>query len=176
MGKALFGFVVGVVLCAALASPAPAADASADRVAGLKAEIVAARNAGRLAIANLTACASITGYAAYVRLPQARVARDGTLAIYYEPENWFTTVKDGRYGLEMLQDIVLIDAAGREVFRKTGALTIRHETASPILDLYVYNNLDVSGLPAGRYNLPDRAPRQAKEGAATADLHFVIAP
>lgn len=176
MGKALFGFVVGVVLCAVLASPAQAADGAAARVAGLKAEIVAARNAGRLAIVNLTACESITGYAAYVRLPQARVARDGTLAVYYEPENWFTTEKDGRYGLEMIQDLVLIDGAGREVFRKTGALTIRHETASPILDLYVYNNLDVTGLPAGPYTYRIILHDSAKEGTATADLHFVIAP
>ncbi len=177
MRMLLMGIVAGLLVSLAWAAPAPAAeDQAAAQVAGLKAEILALQNKGRLGIGNLQACERITGYGAYIPLPAAQVAKDGTLNIYYEPGNWFTRVTGGRYVFQMIQDIVLLDAKGSEVFRKNEALTIRHDTARPVIDLYVYNNLDVTGLTPGRYTYRIVLHDSYKEGTAAADLAFEIRP
>ncbi|MFB0566757.1 MAG: hypothetical protein ACETWK_13900 [Candidatus Aminicenantaceae bacterium] len=125
--------------------------AQEDEILKLKVKIIEIQNKNKLGFNNFTLCSNIISFASYVPLPEPVVEKDGTLLIYYEPANVFTSKKNGLYEIWYTQDMSLLSEEGKLLFEKKDALSFHYTTKIPIMDLYATNTLTLTGLSPGKY-------------------------
>ena len=116
----------------------------------LKEDIIRIQNQGELGVRNLYLCSSVVTLGAYVPLEEAKIELEKEYYIYYEPANVFTKISEGRYEFWFTQDMMLLDDTGEVLLERLGALSMHFNTASPLLDVYVVNDLFLTGTP-GKY-------------------------
>lgn len=117
----------------------------------LKDDIIKIQNQSELGIKNLNLCRSIVTLGAYVPLEEAKIEVGKEYYIYYEPANIFTKISEGRYEFWFTQDIILLDDTGEVLMERLGALSMHFNTVTPLLDIYVTNDLLLTGAPPGKY-------------------------
>ena len=88
---------------------------------------------------------------AYVPLEEAKIEVGKEYYIYYEPVNVFTKISEGRYEFWFTQDILLLDDEGNVLAENLDALSMHFNTATPLLDIYVTNDLLLTAAPPGKY-------------------------
>ncbi len=117
----------------------------------LKDDIIRIQNKGELGIKSLNLCSNIITLGAYVPLEEAKIEMGKEYYVYYEPTNVFTKISEGRYEFWFTQDIILLDHTGEVLVERLDALTMHFNTATPLLDIYVVNDLFLTGAPPGKY-------------------------
>jgi hypothetical protein len=117
----------------------------------LKDDIIRIQNQGELGIKNLNLCSNIITLGAYVPLEEAKIEIGKEYYIYYEPANVFTKISEGRYEFWFTQDILLLDDEGDVLAENLDALSMHFNTATPLLDIYVTNDLLLTAAPPGKY-------------------------
>lgn len=123
-----------------------------DEILDLKEKIIDLQNRGSLGFQNFTLCSKIFGFGSYVPLEQPVVDKNGSLLVYYEPSNVYTSRKDGLYEIWYTQDMVLMDGKGNVIQEWKDILEFHYTTRKPVLDLFARNSLDLGGqLPPGSY-------------------------
>lgn len=141
----------------------------------LKEQIIELQNKGELGFANFTLCSKIMGFASYVPLPEPVVDKNGTLLVYYEPVNVFTSKRDGLYEIWYAQDMTLLKDNGEVVSHWDEILTFQYTTRKPVMDLFAQNSIDLKGqLPAGKYRFKATLRDKLSEKTAVHTVDFEI--
>ncbi|MCK4522666.1 hypothetical protein KAU05_00860 [Candidatus Aerophobetes bacterium] len=122
-----------------------------EKILKLKDQIIQIQNKGKLGMRNLNLCSKVITLGAYLPLPEAKIKVEKEYYIYYEPTNWFTKIEGGRYEFWFTQDAFLLDAKGEVLVERLGALSMHFNTTTPLLDIYVVNDLHITGAPPGKY-------------------------
>ncbi len=143
--------VMLLVMAAVLTGNVFAEETNEELILKLKEDIVRIQNQGELGIKKLNLCRSIVTLGAYVPLEEAKIEVGKQYYIYYEPVNIFTKISEGRYEFWFTQDIILLDDTGEVLTERLAALNMHFNTATPLLDIYVTNDLLLTAAPAGKY-------------------------
>lgn len=143
--------LISLVMAAMLTGNVFAEETNEELILKLKEDIVRIQNQGELGIKKLNLCRSIVTLGAYVPLEEAKIEVGKEYYIYYEPVNIFTKISEGRYEFWFTQDIILLDDRGEVLMERPGALSMHFNTATPLLDIYVTNDLLLTGAPPGKY-------------------------
>lgn len=125
--------------------------AQEDEVSRLKEEIIVLQNQSPLGFRTLVACSKIMDYGSYVPLADNKVKKGDVIFFYFEPQNVFTSIAEGKYEIWFTQDMIILTEKQQEVFKKEAALEIHYQSSSPRLDLYGTNQLTLVELPPGKY-------------------------
>ena len=150
------------------------ADEISDKVLELKEKIVELQNGGKLGFRNFTICSKIITFGTYVPLTEAKVKQGGELLIYFEPANFFTSKLDKRYDIWLTQDMIVLTEKGEVLLDKKDALTHRHNTASPVMDLFNKNTVTVGNLPTGKYVFKAVLHDKLKDENASKSIVFEV--
>jgi len=149
--------------------------AQEDEILKLKEQIIALQNKGELGFANFTICSKIMGFASYVPLSEPVVDRNGTLLVYYEPVNVFTSKRGGLYEVWYTQDMTLLKENGEVVSHWEDILTFHYTTQKPVMDLFAQNSIDIKGqLPPGNYRFKATLKDKLSENTAIHIVDFEI--
>ena len=143
--------VISLVMAAMLTGNVLAEQTDEELILKLKEDIVRIQNQGELGIKKLNLCRSIVTLGAYVPLEEAKIEVGKEYYIYYEPVNIFTKISEGRYEFWFTQDIILLDDTGEVLTERPAALSMHFNTATPLLDIYVTNDLLLTAAPPGKY-------------------------
>ena len=84
-------------------------------------------------------------------LPGTKIKMYGELLLYFEPANLYTRISERKYEFWFIQDAILTDKEGKEIWSKEGFLEMHYITSTPVLDVYVHNTLGLGGLSPGKY-------------------------
>lgn len=115
------------------------------------------------------------GFASYVPLSEPVIDRNGTLLIYYEPINVYTSKRDGLYEIWYSQDMTLLKENGEVVSHWDDILTFHYTTKKPVMDLFAQNSIDLEGqLPAGKYKFKATLKDKLSEKTAEHTIDFEI--
>lgn len=123
----------------------------AEDILKLKNEIIQKQNKGILGVQEFLLCSKVLNYASFYPLPENKIKQGTKLLLYYEPINWFTSVRGGRYEFYLTQDVILETAAGGVLFDRDSLLSMHYNTGKPILDIYMTNDFSLGNLPPGKY-------------------------
>jgi hypothetical protein len=149
--------------------------AQEDEILKLKEQIIDLQNKGKLGFANFTLCSKIMGFASYVPLSEPVVDKNGTLLIYYEPANVFTSKRGSLYEIWYTQDMTLLKENGEVVSHWKDILTFHYTTQKPVMDLFAQNSIDIKGqLPAGKYKFKATLKDMLSEKTAVHTVDFEI--
>ena len=129
----------------------PARSGDAEDILKLKNEIIEKQNKGILGVQEFSLCRKVFNYSSFYPLPENKVKRGTNLILYYEPINWFTSMRQGRYEFYLTQDIILESADKEVLYDRTEILKMKFNTGKPILDIYMTNDFNLGRLPAGNY-------------------------
>jgi len=141
----------------------------------LKEKIIAIQNQGELGFQNFVICSKIISFGSYIPLPEAVVDKNGSLLIYFEPQNIFTNKRDGLYEIYYTQDMILLDDTGKELLNQKDALVFHYTTKKPVMDLFAQNTVDIKGqLPAGKYSFKAVLKDQLSGKTATKIIEFEL--
>ncbi len=143
-------FVMAVCLTAVLGVTPVLAQ---DSIVRLKEEIIELQNRSELGFRSLVLCSEVVSFGRYTPYPSAQVKAGSSVHFYYEPENLYTEMTEGLYILEFTQDLLLESTDGAVLIDAPELLEFRYESASPVLDVFAHNTLNLQGLEAGRYVL-----------------------
>ncbi len=143
--------VISLVMAAMLTGNVFAEQTDGELILKLKEDIIRIQNQGELGIKNLNLCRSIITLGAYVPLEEAKIEVGKEYYIYYEPANFFTKTSEGRYEFWFTQDMILLDDSGEVLLERLDALSMHFNTATPLLDIYVTNELLLTAAPPGKY-------------------------
>ena len=143
--------VISLVMAAVLAGNVFAEQTNEELILKLKEDIIRIQNQGELGIKNLNFCSSIVALGTYMPLEEAKIEVGKEYYIYYEPANVFTKISEGRYEFWFTQDILLLDDEGEVLDERLGFLSMHFNTATPLLDIYVKNDLLLTAAPPGKY-------------------------
>lgn len=143
--------VISFVMAAMVTGNVFAEQTNEELILELKDDIIRIQNQGELGIKNLNLCSNVVTLSAYVPLEEAKIEIGKEYYIYYEPANVFTKISEGRYEFWLTQDIILLDDRGEVLMERPGALSMHFNTATPLLDIYVTNDLLLTGFPPGKY-------------------------
>ncbi len=143
--------VISLVMAAVLTGNVFAEQTNEELILELKDDIIRIQNQGELGIKNLNLCSNVVTLSAYVPLEEAKIEVGKEYYIYYEPASIFTKISEGRYEFWLTQDIILLDDRGEVLMERPGALSMHFNTATPLLDIYVTNDLLLTGFPPGKY-------------------------
>ncbi len=168
------GAVLSFIVVVMLTGNVFAEQGDYEKILKLKDQIVKIQNEGKLGMRNLNLCSKVITLGAYVPLPEAKIEAGKTYYIYYEPTNWFTKTEEGRYEFWFTQDIILLDAKGEVLTERPGALSMHFNTATPLLDLYVVNDLHITGAPPGKYTYKMVLRDEFKDEIVTKTVDFEI--
>lgn len=165
----------GLCLIAALLIVFGLAFAQEEEILSLKEKIIDLQNKGTLGYANFTMCSKIMGFASYVPLPEPVIDKNGTLLIYYEPINVYTSKRDGMYEIWYTQDMTLLKENGEVVSHWDDILTFHYTTKKPVMDLFAQNSINLEGqLPSGKYKFKATLKDKLSEKTATHIVDFEI--
>ncbi len=143
--------LISLVMAAMLTGNVFAEQTNEEQILELKNDIIRIQNKGELGIKNLNLCSNVVTLSAYVPLEEAKIEVGKKYYVYYEPANIFTKISEGRYEFWLTQDIILFDDTGEVLMERLGALSMHFNTATPLLDIYVTNDLFLTGFPPGKY-------------------------
>ncbi len=176
MKKSLWvkGAVLSFIMVVILSGNVSAAQEDQEKILKLKDQIVQIQNEGKLGMRNLNLCSKVITLGAYVSLPEAKIEVGKKYYIYYEPTNWFTKTEEGRYEFWFTQDAFLLDSKGEVLVERPGALSMHFNTATPLLDIYVVNDLHITEAPPGIYAYKIVLHDQFKEETVTKTVDFEI--
>jgi len=124
-----------------------------DSIVRLKEEIIDLQNRGDLGFRNLVLCSEVVSFGRYAPYPSTQVEAGSSVHFYYLPETLSTERSEGLYILEFTQDLLLESTDGTVLIDAPELLEFRYESASPVLDVFAHNTLNLQGLEAGRYVL-----------------------
>lgn len=110
----------------------------------LKLQIIELQNQGALGVRDLALSPQIHGYGSYEPFQDNVMRHDRPAYVYFEPINLFTNVSTDGYSFSLSQDMVILDSAGREIFRKDGAVKFNSRSNKPIFDIYLQNTLTIN--------------------------------
>jgi len=145
-----------------------------DEILKLKEKIIEIQNKGELGFRYFTLCSNVISFASYVPLLEPVVEKNGTLLIYYEPVNVFTSKKNGLYEVWYTQDMALYTAKDELIIQKEDALNFHYTTKSPVMDLYATNTITLTGLPSGKYKFKAILKDKLKSKKAVKMIEFEI--
>jgi len=145
-----------------------------DKILKLKEKIIEIQNKGELGFRYFTLCSNIISFASYVPLPEPVIEKNGTLLVYYEPVNIFTSKKNGLYEIWYTQDMALYSAGDKLIIQKEDALNFHYTTKSPVMDLYATNSITLTGLPSGKYKYTAILKDKLKGKKALKSVEFEI--
>ena len=137
-----------LLLIAAVAMSTLGAEES---VASLKERIIDLQNASPLGFRDLALSSVEPAYGWYVPIASSSVVEGSVVYLYIEPDNLFTVRENGRYYVEFVQDLVLVDDAGSVYIDAPNLVEFYHESVSPVVDIYADNRIDLQNLPPGEY-------------------------
>jgi hypothetical protein len=142
----------------------------------LKTRIIELQNQGELGFQDFTLCSQILGYASFVPARESVIDKNGTLLIYYEPQNIFTVIREGIYEIWYTQDMAVLDEDGKEIiWEEKDLLNMHYMARKPILDMYAQNSLDLQGeLPPGKYIFRAVLHDKLRNASVTKTLNFEI--
>jgi hypothetical protein len=144
-------------------------------ILNLKEKIIDLQNKGTLGYANFTLCSKIMGFASYVPLEEPVIDKNGTLLVYYEPINVYTSKRDGMYEIWYTQDMTLLKENGEVVSHWNDILTFHYTTKKPVMDLFAQNSIDIKGqLPTGKYKFKATLKDKLSEKTAIHIVDFEI--
>jgi len=152
----------------------PVAFGQEQEILKLKEKIIEIQNKNELGFNNFTLCTNIISFASYVPLSKPVVEKDGTLLVYYEPANVYTSKKGGLYEVWYTQDMALFSEEGKLIFEKKDALSFHYTTQAPLLDLYATNTLTLTGLTPGKYKFKATLKDKLKDKSANKTIDFEI--
>jgi len=89
-----------------------------DEILKLKEKIMEIQNKGELGFRCFNLCSNIISFASYVPLPEPVIEKNGTLLVYYEPVNIFTSKKNGLYEIWYTQDMALYSAGDKLIIQR----------------------------------------------------------
>jgi hypothetical protein len=143
--------VISLVMAAVLTGNVFAEQTNGELILKLKEDIIRIQNQSELGIKKLNLCRSVVALGTYVPLEEAKIEVGKEYYIYYEPANVFTKMSEGRYEFWFTQDMILLDGEGEVLMERLGALSMHFNTATPLLDIYVTNDLLLTAAPPGKY-------------------------
>ncbi len=157
---------LGFVLLAGVPLILNAQTSTAEKVDQLRREIVEWQNKGEPGVNNLCFCTEVRSFGGFKRTLSNKLPKSLPVLIYYEPENLFTKLEDGVYIVDFVQDFVLMSADGeKELYRKNEMIRMQMATIKPLLDIYVTNNIDLTGLSPGKYTAKGLIHDRNREGS-----------
>jgi len=170
------GAVLSFIMVVMLTGNVVGEEANYEKILELKDKIVRIQNQGELGFRNFTLCSKIISMGAYVPLPEPKIktGKELLVYVYYEPANVFTNIQEGRYEFWFTQDMFVFDGGSELLLEKTDALSMRFNTATPLLDLYVTNTLTLTGLPVGKYTFKAVLHDVLRDAEATKTVDFEI--
>ncbi|MCD6231794.1 hypothetical protein J7K28_04095 [Candidatus Aerophobetes bacterium] len=127
------------------------ADDTSQTILCLKKAILQLQNKSELGFRNFYLCSVIKTLGDYAPLPEPKIKKDGELLLYFEPANLYTRISERKYEFWFIQDAILTDKEGKEIWSKEGFLEMHYITSTPVLDVYVHNTLGLGGLSPGKY-------------------------
>ena len=146
-----------------------------DEILKLKEKIIELQNKGKLGFRNFTLCSKIFGYASYVPLQEPVIDKDGTLLVYYEPVNVYTSMRDGLYEVMCTQDMALLEENGGVISEWEDILRFQYTTKLPVMDLFAQNSIDLEGnIPPGKYKFKATFKDQLRGKSVTKIIDFEI--
>ena len=149
--------------------------AQEDEILKLKEKIIDLQNKGELGFQNFTMCSKILGFASYVPLSAPVLDRNGTLLIYYEPVNVYTSVRESLYEIWYTQDMTLLKENNEVVSHWKDILTFHYTTKKPVMDLFAQNSINLEGqLPPGKYKFKATLKDKLSEKTAIHIVDFEI--
>lgn len=152
MAKKLLPFLTGLFLFFGIVFAVNSSQAGdAEEILNLKNKIIQKQNKGTLGVQEFILCSKVLNYASFYPLAENTIKRGTKLLLYYEPLNWFTSIRDGRYEFYLTQDVILETAAGEVLFDRDSLLSMHYNTGKPILDIYMTNDFNLGNLPPGKY-------------------------
>ena len=166
------GAVLSFIMVVMLSGNGVGEQGNYEKILKLKDEIVKIQNQGELGFRNFTLCSKIITMGHYVPLPEPKVKVGKPLLIYYEPANVFTNTQGGRYEFWFTQDMFLFDSKGELLYEKTDALSMHFNTATPLLDIFAWNELELTELPAGKYTYKAVLHDVLRDTTATKTIDF----
>jgi hypothetical protein len=171
MRKIIFSFIAAglLFLCAEIK-----ADEIPDQVLQLKEKIIELQNRGALGVKNLTPCSQITTIGSYTPLSEAKFKQEETLYVYFEPANFFTSKKEGRYEVWLTEDIQILSEKGQTLMEKPGVVDMHYNCASPVLDIYFNNHVEFKGVSPGKYIFQVVLYDKLKDASVSASLPFEV--
>ncbi len=149
--------------------------AQEDEILKLKEKIIDLQNKGELGFQNFTMCSKILGFASYVPLSASVLDRNGTLLVYYEPVNVYTSVREGLYEIWYTQDMTLLKENNEVVSHWKDILTFQYTTKKPVMDLFAQNSINLEEqLPPGKYKFKATLKDKLNEKTAVYIVDFEI--
>lgn len=168
------GVVLSFIMVVILSGNVVGEQEDYEKILKLKDQIVRIQNEGKLGMRNLNLCSKVITLGAYVPLPEAKIEVGKTYYIYYEPTNWFTKTEGGRYEFWFTQDVILLDAKGEVLAEHPGALSMHFNTVTPLLDIYVVNDLLLTEAPLGKYTYKMVLHDEFKDETMTETVDFKV--
>ncbi len=122
-----------------------------ESVASLKERIIDVQNASPLGFRRLELSSEAPSYGRYAPIPSSEVLESSAVFLYIEPDNLYTIRDGGRYYVEFVQDLMLVDTTGSILIDAPDLVEFFYESVSPLLDIYAENRINLEGLPPGEY-------------------------
>jgi len=145
-----------------------------EEILKLKHKIVEIQNKGELGIRNFTLCSKIVNLGCYVPLPEPKIKQEEPILLYYEPTNIYTKTTGGRYEFWFTQDVIILDENEEILWEQENALSMHYNTETPILDMYVNNNFNLTGAPPGKYIFKVVLHDLFRDESVSEAVHFEI--
>ncbi len=168
------GAVLPLIIVVILSGNVFAAQEDHEKILRLKDQIVQIQNEGKLGMRNVNLYSKVITLGAYVPLPEAKIEVDKKYYIYYEPTNWFTRTGEGRYEIWLEQEVLILDVRGNVLWESLRAPIAHFNTATPVLDVYVVNDLSVTAAPLGKYTYKIVLHDEFKEESVTETVDFEV--
>lgn len=122
-----------------------------ESVSSLKERIIDVQNASPPGFRRLELSSEPPSYGRYEPVPSSEVPESSAVFLYIEPDNPYTIRDGGRYYVEFVQDLMLVDATGSVLIDAPDLVEFFYESMSPLLDIYAQNRINLEGLPPGKY-------------------------
>ncbi|WP_165227640.1 hypothetical protein [Aquisphaera insulae] len=168
--------VASLAVMLLLPASVPAQEPSSGAADGDRPAAKPSQEDARLAMTKAKACLSIDGYQKYELLPGAKLTADEKLLIYYEPLNYKTVVKEGKFVIHMTQDGQIRRKGEKAVLRKKkNILDYEDKNETGFGWVCLRNSVALKGLPPGEYEYDIILRDEQNPGAtATQTLSFRI--
>ena len=163
-------FLLTFALCGLLLCAAPVF--SQDTIEALKEKIIDLQNEGDLGFRQFVLCSDIVSYGQYTPHSSNKVKIGSSIHFYYEPNNLYTKRSGGLYTIHFTQDLELQTPGGNVLLDAPDLLEFTYESASPVLDVYAKNTLNLQGLGPGEYVL--FATMHDKLGSKNVTTEFIF--
>jgi hypothetical protein len=177
--RRLVSILIGVLTVLLPASSAAWAQESKGDAGAVRSRETPHAATPQLAMTKARACRSIDGYQQYELLPDASLTAEEKLQVYYEPLNFKSVVKDGRYVVHLTQDGQIRRKGEKPVLRKKkNILDFEGKSEGEYGWIFLRNSVALKGLPPGEYEYDIILRDEQNPGSSvTGSMTFrIIAP